>query len=127
MMMDCVRKVLLVEDEVVVAIAARLTLESFGYGVVLAADGCDGLAKAQADPPDIVVTDFMMPKMDGIEMLKAMRAYGYDKPALLVTSIPEERLPEGSKGLYQAYLPKPFRDEALVALIRKLLRVNNPH
>ena len=105
--------------------AVCLTLESMGYGVALAADGREGLAKAQSDPPDIVVTDYMMPKMDGIEMLKAMRAYGYDKPAVLVTSVPEERLPEGSKKLYQAYLPKPFRDESLVALIRKLLRVND--
>ena len=107
--------------------AACLTLESLGFGVTLAADGAEGLAKAQADPPDIVVTDYMMPKMDGIEMLKAMRAEGIDKPAVLVTSIPEERLPEGSTKFYQAYLPKPFHDEALVALIRKLLRVNDLH
>jgi CheY-like chemotaxis protein len=123
--MHCVRKVLLVEDEVVVAIAVRLTLESLGYGVALAADGREGLAKIQAAPPDIVVTDYMMPRMDGIEMLKAMRADGYEKPAVLVTSVPEERLPDGAKKLYQAYLPKPFRDESLVAVIRRLLRVND--
>jgi len=121
------RKVLIVEDEVVVAMAACLTLESLGYGVTVAADGAEGLAKARADPPDIVVTDYMMPRMDGIEMLRAMRAEGIDKPAVLVTSIPEERLPEESTKLYQAYLAKPFRDETLIALIRKLLRVNNLH
>lgn len=125
MTVNCVRKVLLVEDEVVIAMAVCLTLESLGYGVALAADGREGLAKAQADPPDIVVTDYMMPKMDGLEMLKAMRADGFDKPAVLVTSVPEERLPDGATKLYQAYLPKPFRDESLVALIRKLLRVND--
>lgn len=121
------RKILVVEDEVVVAIAVCLTLESLGYGVALAADGQEGLAKAQADPPDVVVTDYMMPKMDGIEMLKAMRDGGFDKPAVLVTSIPEERLPEGSRRLYQAYLSKPFRDQTLVNVLRKLLRVNDPH
>jgi CheY-like chemotaxis protein len=122
-----IRKVLVVEDEVVIAMAVCLTLESLGYGVALAADGHEGLAKAQTDPPDVVVTDYMMPKMDGLEMLKAMRAGGFDKPAMLVTSIPEERLPEGSKRLYQAYLPKPFRDDDLVNALRKLLRVNDPH
>lgn len=125
--MNANRKVLIVEDEVVVAMAACLTLESLGYGVTVAADGAEGLAKARADPPDIVVTDYMMPRMDGIEMLRAMRAEGIDKPAVLVTSIPEERLPEESTKLYQAYLAKPFRDETLIALIRKLLRVNNLH
>ncbi len=127
MTVNCVRKVLLVEDEVVVAMAVCITLESLGYGVSLAADGREGLTKVQADPPDIVITDYMMPKMDGIEMLKAMRADGYDKPAVLVTSVPEERLPDDAKKLYQAYLAKPFRDETLVATIRKLLRINNPH
>lgn len=57
-------------------------------------------------------------------MLRAIRADGYGRPAALVTSVPEERLPDGATKLYQAFLPKPFRDESLVALIRKLLRAD---
>lgn len=58
-------------------------------------------------------------------MLRTMRADGYGGPAVLVTSVPEERLPDGATKLYQAFLPKPFRDESLAALIRKLLRADD--
>ena len=119
------KKVLVVEDEVVVAVAVRLTLESSGYETTLAADGLEGLARAEADPPDVILTDYMMPRMDGLEMLQAMRDGGSDAPAILMTSVPEKLLPDGAGNLYQAYLAKPFHDETLIALIHKLLRLND--
>jgi DNA-binding response OmpR family regulator len=68
------KKILIVDDEVflVRALKDRLVLE--GFSVISAADGEDGLKKAFADNPDLILLDLVMPKMDGITMLKKLRA-----------------------------------------------------
>lgn len=77
--------ILLVEDEVLVAMLFQTTLEAAGYRVSVAADGIQGLELDARDPADAVVTDFRMPRMNGREMLVRLRERRPDLPAVIVT------------------------------------------
>ena len=115
--MDPVR-VLLVDDEVSSAEVLGLILAEEGYVVTTAADGKQALARLDEARPDILVTDFMMPVMNGAELVKAVRAVpGYENvPVLLISGAPEAAL-RPYKVSYQAFLRKPFAlDEFLFAV-----------
>jgi CheY-like chemotaxis protein len=117
-----VQKILLVEDEVVIAIVLGQILEEEGYDVVLAADGADGLTKAIEENPDLIVADYMMPRMSGTEMIGELRREGRGTPAILVTAISEEQVgAEDPRHVYDAYLRKPFDDGELVNLVHSIL------
>lgn len=81
-------KILLVEDEKIIAKAYQIGFEHAGFSVVNAYDGEDGLEKARAERPDIILLDLIMPKMDGITMLEKMRKeeWGKDLPVLILTN-----------------------------------------
>ena len=66
--------VLVVEDSRMIAAMLKKLLESEGFDVLVAADGSSGLKAARAGPPRLVVADFHMPEMNGLEMVKALRA-----------------------------------------------------
>lgn len=108
-------RVLLVEDEPDVSLVAATVLEEAGYHVTVASDGCEGLEIAMQELPELIVTDFMMPCLSGLEMVEHLRASGYDRPIILTTAIPEEHLPRQPG--YDAYLPKPYGTRALLALV----------
>ena len=115
--MDPVR-VLLVDDEVSSAEVLGLILAEEGCVVTTVADGKQALARLEEARPDILVTDFMMPVMNGAELVKAVRATpGYEKlPVLLISGAPESAL-RPYKVSYQAFLRKPFAlDEFLFAV-----------
>lgn len=117
-----VRCVLLVEDEAIVSMALAFSLEMAGYKVTEAPNGRAALAKLAGERPDVIITDYMMPLMDGSEFLRAIRANPElrDVPVILATAIPEENLAGKIDG-YSAYLTKPVRDDELIALIERLL------
>lgn len=94
-----------------------IALEDAGYHVTVAADGQAGLQIALQDHPELIVSDYMMPKMDGLEMVARLRAEGVTTPVVLTTSIPEEQLP--LKTGYDAYLPKPYFEEGLLAVLEQ--------
>jgi len=111
-------RVLLVDDEVSSAEVLGLILAEEGYLVTTAADGKHALARLDEARPDILVTDFMMPVMNGAELVRAVRAVpGYEKlPVLLISGAPEAAL-RPYKVSYQAFLRKPFGlDEFLFAV-----------
>ncbi|MGN2251826.1 response regulator [Frateuria sp. GZRe12] len=108
-------RVLLVEDEPDVALVAATVLEEAGYHVTVATDGCEGLEIAQQELPELIVTDFMMPCLSGLEMIERLRGAGYEHPIILTTAIPEERLPRQPG--YDAYLAKPYGTRALLTLV----------
>lgn len=110
---------LFVEDEVVIALAAAMTLEDEGYDVVLAGDGEEGLARVRSDKPDLIITDYMMPRMDGVSMIAALRREGVTTPVVLATSIGKDMIPAGAE--YDAFLRKPYLDQALIDTVRSLL------
>ena len=86
-------KVLLVDDDVDFCEATKLILESKGYEVVLAYDGKEGLGKARAEEPDLVILDVMMPEMNGYDVCVVIKADQELKkiPVILLTGGPGEK------------------------------------
>lgn len=89
--MDQTKKILIVEDEVALAnvLADRLMAE--GYGIIKAANGQEGLDKALAEHPNLILLDINMPVMNGIDMLKSLRQdeYGKKVEVVLLTNVNE--------------------------------------
>ena len=122
-MTDAKPRVLVVDDDRAVRDSLRRSLEFNGYDVVLAADGAEGLVAVGSQPPDVVVIDVMMPRLDGIETTRALRAAGNDVPILVLTA--RDAVGDRVAGLDAGaddYLTKPFALEELLARLRALLR-----
>ena len=100
----------------------RRTLAYEGYRVLTAADGRSALAQVQAHRPDLVVLDWMMPGLDGVEVARRLRA-AEETPILMLTArdAVEDRV-EGLDGGADDYLVKPFATAELLARVRSLLR-----
>jgi two-component system response regulator MprA len=101
----------------------RRSLAFNGYDVITAVDGEEALRLAHDVHPDAVVLDVMMPKVDGLQACRSLRAAGDDVPILLLTArdAVEDRVAGLDAGA-DDYLPKPFALEELLARLRALLR-----
>ena len=119
-------RVLVVEDDDEIALALQRSLRMEGYDVRLAGDGVDALDQAHAFLPDVVLLDLGLPKLDGIEVAKRLRADG-DVPILMLTARDalESRV-EGLDSGADDYLVKPFERQELLARMRALLRRRPP-
>jgi two-component system, OmpR family, response regulator MprA len=116
-------KVLVVDDDKAVRESLRRSLEFNGYTVALAGDGAEALAAIAATAPDVVVMDVMMPRLDGLEATRALRAAGHDLPILVLTA--RDAVGDRVEGLDAGaddYLTKPFALQELLARLRALLR-----
>jgi len=116
------KTVLVVEDEPSLASTLSYNLRKNGFNVVSAADGVAGLQEARRARPDVVVLDLMLPKMDGLEVCRRIRADS-DVPILMLTAKSEEL--DKVVGLEVGaddYLTKPFGMRELMARVRALLR-----
>jgi len=121
-------RVLVVDDDKAVRESLRRSLEFNGYAVSLAADGAEALAGMGRVDPDVVVMDVMMPRLDGIEATRALRAAGHDVPILVLTA--RDAVGDRVEGLDAGaddYLTKPFALQELLARLRALLRRVVPH
>jgi two-component system response regulator MprA len=115
--------VLVVDDDRAVRDSLRRSLEFNGYDVALANDGAEALAGIAGSPPDVVVMDVMMPRLDGVEATRALRSAGNDVPVLVLTA--RDSVGDRVDGLDAGaddYLTKPFALEELLARLRALLR-----
>ena len=115
--------ILVVEDELRLARLVKRVLEEEGHVVDLAADGEEGLALASESSFDAVVLDVLLPKVDGFEVCRRLRAAGVQTPILMLTargSI-EDRVAGLDAGA-DDYLTKPFAFEELLARVRALTR-----
>jgi len=117
-------RVLIVEDEQRLAEnIARSLRESASYAVDVALDGEDGLYMAQSNPYDLVVLDLMLPKVDGLTLLKRLRTGGAETPALILTARDDK---ESVVTLLNAgaddYVAKPFDLGELLARAKALIR-----
>ena len=79
-------RILIVEDNEDLAFGLRTNLEVQGYDVVVAADGPSGLDAAAAQDPDLVILDLMLPGLDGMAVLEALRDSGASMPILILTA-----------------------------------------
>jgi len=115
--------VLVVDDEVLIAMALEAVLEDAGYRVVTAANGRQGLGRlAEVPRPDVVLLDMMMPVMNGPAMLAAMAADPElgRVPVIVMSSLPEAALRSHTDGV-AAILRKPYTaDNVLGAIVRVL-------
>ena len=116
-------KLLFAEDEVSMSEAVVDILTYHNYQVDAVYDGADALAYARVEQYDGIILDIMMPKMNGLEVLKALREEGCRTPVLLLTakSEVEDRIQGLDLGA-DDYLPKPFDTGELLARIRAMLR-----
>lgn len=116
-------RILLVEDSVSLTDALETVLKREKYSVESAHDGEEGLAYGETDVYDLIILDVMMPKMNGIEVLRALRAKHISTPVLMLTALSQDSdkvigLDSGADD----YLTKPFSMPELLARIRALTR-----
>jgi len=112
-----------VDDDRAVRDSLRRSLEFNGYSVDVAADGAEALARVPVIGPDAIVMDVMMPRLDGLEATKALRAAGNDVPILVLTARDAVRdRVDGLDAGADDYLTKPFALEEMLARLRALLR-----
>lgn len=119
-------RILVIEDEERIAQFLQRGLIYEGYRVDVAYDGRSGLSIAREQPPDLVILDWMLPGMDGLEVCKRLRAAG-DIPILMLTA--KEDVQDRVLGLDAGaddYLVKPFEFDELLARIRALFRRAQP-
>jgi two-component system, OmpR family, response regulator MprA len=119
--------ILIVDDESRVTSALRRVLAYEGYTVSTAADGENALAIARTRPPDLVILDIMLPRINGLEVCRRLRAADDEVAILMLTA--RDTVADRVTGLETGaddYLVKPFALEELLARIKALLRRQHP-
>ncbi len=118
------KKILLVDDSSTVLLLERMILSKNEYDVVTAKDGLEGVEKALAEKPDLIVMDVMMPRMDGYEACRVLRAHDLTKgiPIIMVTGSAERGSVETARAHgCNAYVGKPINGLELLAKVRGCL------
>jgi two-component system, OmpR family, alkaline phosphatase synthesis response regulator PhoP len=116
------KTILLVDDEPKIVELARDYLEHAGFAVVSASDGSEALARARSDRPDLIVLDLGLPKLDGLDVARALRQ-GSSVPIVILSGRSDET--DKLVGLELGaddYVTKPFSPKELVARVRAVLR-----
>lgn len=116
--------VLAVDDSVSIRQMVTFTLKSAGYEVVEAADGREGLNKAKAQPINLVLTDQNMPNMDGLTLIRELRALPGYKTApilMLTTESGDDMKTRGRAAGATGWLVKPFDPVRLLEVVRKVI------
>jgi len=116
-------RILVIEDEGRLARLVVRVLGEEGYSAEAVGDGRTALARALAEPFDLLIVDWMLPDLDGIQIVKRLRAAEMSVPVLMLTARDhvEDRV-EGLDAGADDYLPKPFAFTELLARVRALLR-----
>lgn len=118
-------RILVVDDDPHITNLLQRILAYDGYSVGIAASGNEALTRSLEHPPDLVVLDILMPGLDGLEVVRRLRAAGDQVPILMLTA--RDAIPDRVKGFETGaddYLVKPFAPEELLARIKALLRRN---
>jgi DNA-binding response OmpR family regulator len=116
-------RLLLIEDDASIAAGLRLNLRHEGYVVVVESDGEQGLKRALADPPDLILLDVMLPTMNGFEVLRELRARGSTAGVIMLTAkgLEEDKVLGLDLGA-DDYVQKPFAVGELIARVNAVLR-----
>jgi DNA-binding response OmpR family regulator len=122
-MLDRAPRILLVDDEQPIQTLLSFPLQRDGYEVIIASDGREALARYDELPPDLVVLDLMLPRMDGLEVCKRLRAKGETVPIIMLTAKSEEI--DKVLGLELGaddYITKPFSMREFRSRVKAALR-----
>ena len=117
-------KILAVDDSASMRQMVSFTLKGAGYEVIEAVDGADALKKAQGGPVNLVITDVNMPNMDGISLIKELRAlpdYKFTPILMLTTESGSDKKQEGKAAGATGWIVKPFNPDQLLSTIKKVL------
>ncbi|HEY9739079.1 MAG TPA: response regulator transcription factor [Coleofasciculaceae cyanobacterium] len=115
--------ILLIEDEIKLARFIELELNSEGYRITVAHDGMAGLTLARESSPDLVILDWMLPGLTGVEVCRRLRTTGNKVPVIMLTA--RDEVQDRVAGLNAGaddYVVKPFSIEELLARVRAHLR-----
>jgi Response regulators consisting of a CheY-like receiver domain and a winged-helix DNA-binding domain len=118
------RTILAVDDSASMRQMVRFTLEGAGYNVVQAADGVEALELAKSTAADLVLTDVNMPRMDGLTLVRELRAlssYKFTPMLVLTTESGQETKQRGKQAGATGWIVKPFNPEQLLATIARVL------
>ena len=118
------KRLLVVDDEPKLLLAVAAVLRSEGFDVTTARNGRDALVQIAKSVPDLVVSDILMPQMDGFALARHLRSADHTKlvPIVFLTAKDDRRdRVEGFRTGVDAYLAKPFEPDELVAVIRSIL------
>jgi two-component system chemotaxis response regulator CheY len=116
--------IMTVDDSASVRQMVSFTLQQAGYEVITAADGKDALAKLNGAALNMVITDLNMPNLDGIGLIRQLRAqpkYKFIPIVMLTTESQNEKKMEGKAAGATGWIVKPFKPEQLVAVVKKVL------
>ena len=122
-------RVLIVEDERHIIESLSFVLESEGFEVASELDGEAGLRRLRADRPDVLVLDLMMPKMNGLEVLKAVKADTALRtlPVVVLTAKGRQQDRRMAEEIgVDAFMTKPFSNRDVVEAVRRLAPARNP-
>lgn len=112
------------DDSASVRQMVAFTLKQNGYEVIEAADGQDALQKLAGKKVDMLLTDLNMPKLDGLGLIKGVRAGGLNKfiPIIMLTTESQDsKKAEGKAAGATGWIVKPFKPEQLIAVVKKVL------
>ncbi len=115
-------RILLVEDDPSIREVTALGLRAAGFTVATAADGAEGLEQWRADAPDLVLLDVMLPRLDGLEVLRAIRREATTPVVMLTARADTLDVVVGLESGADDYVKKPFDMPELVARVRTALR-----
>lgn len=120
-------RILVIEDEESTAADIKKSLREKGHAVDVCSNGADGLAYARTDVYDVIILDRMLPGMDGLSILKALRADKKMTPAILLSALGQvDHRVEGLRAGGDDYLTKPFVFSELLARIDAVVRRADP-
>ena len=117
------KKILVVDDESSIVTLLQYNLEQAGYTVLTASDGMEGYNAVLESKPDLIVLDLMLPKMDGMEVCKALRLQKINTPIIMLTAKDDEF--DKVLGLELGaddYMTKPFSPREVTARVKAVLR-----
>jgi DNA-binding response OmpR family regulator len=117
------RRILVIEDDESITLGLEMNLQAEGYDVSIAVDGEDGLQRAQQDDFDLLILDVMLPKVNGFEVVRALRSQGQHVPIVMLSARGAEM--DKVMGLElgaEDYITKPFSLAELLARVKAVLR-----
>jgi CheY-like chemotaxis protein len=120
-------KVLIADDDRLVRAMLTDLLAELGHAVIEAVNGADAVALARREAPDLLILDFLMPKLSGLDALHALRAGGVRAPAVLLSAISDRslRAMEGAEAV-DVLLEKPVTRRSLERALSRATRTSQP-